>query len=298
MSDPVVIEQEQEAPSGTPQLSAEDMAMVEKGRAGLSEAPVAAPAGTPERPAHIPEKFWKDGKVDTEGMAQSYAALEQRLGKGTEEAPTGAAPAAEVGADGKITKPAAEEAAEAAANPLAGLLDAARDDYSSSKGFSEETATKLTEAGIPPEVQAVYLAGLEALATQNVAAIHGFVGGEKAYTDMAAWAAEKLNDAELDAFNNSLDNPDLRENAVRGLYARYAAARPSEGRFVAPAGAAVSDGDAFKSRDELTAAMKDPRYATDARYRGEVEAKLARSHAAGFRVSPPRMFDSVYRHNA
>ena len=29
-----------------------------------------------ERPEHIPEKFWKDGKVDSDEMAKSYTQLE------------------------------------------------------------------------------------------------------------------------------------------------------------------------------------------------------------------------------
>lgn len=29
------------------------------------------------RPEYIPEKFWKDGKVDSEGLAKSYTELEK-----------------------------------------------------------------------------------------------------------------------------------------------------------------------------------------------------------------------------
>ena len=35
----------------------------------------------PDRPEHIPAKFWKDGKTDEEGMAKAYAELEKSYGK-------------------------------------------------------------------------------------------------------------------------------------------------------------------------------------------------------------------------
>lgn len=35
----------------------------------------------PSRPEHIPEKFWKDGEADLEGMAKAYTELEKAHGK-------------------------------------------------------------------------------------------------------------------------------------------------------------------------------------------------------------------------
>jgi len=279
---------------GAPQLTSTEQASVEVGQRGFSEAPATTPV-TPEAP-QVPEKFLKDGKPDYDALVASYTELEKRLGA----APAPAAPAEETpaapaaSADGKIAKaPAAEEPA---ANPLTSLLDAARSDFTTSQAFSEETATKLAEAGIPTEVQQVYLKGLQALAQQSVGTIHGYVGGEQNYAALTQWAAEKLSDAELDAYNSALDNEALRENAVRGLYARFQAARPSEGRQVTTANSGATAGDTYQSRDELVADQKNPKYATDARFRNEVMAKLQRSQAAGFRVQPQRMFDSVYTH--
>lgn len=39
-----------------------------------------APAGQPLRPEWAPEKFWKDNKVDHEGLGRSYQSLEKLLG--------------------------------------------------------------------------------------------------------------------------------------------------------------------------------------------------------------------------
>lgn len=44
-------------------------------------APPAMPQAPVEKPEYVPDKFWRDGKVDTEAMAKSYSGLEQLLGK-------------------------------------------------------------------------------------------------------------------------------------------------------------------------------------------------------------------------
>lgn len=36
---------------------------------------------TPSRPDHVPEKFWKDGKLDDVSLSKSYTELESMIGK-------------------------------------------------------------------------------------------------------------------------------------------------------------------------------------------------------------------------
>lgn len=284
------------AAGAAPELNEAEQASVALGQAGFSEAPpIAAPAS--DVPAGVPAKFVKDGKVDYAALTASYVELEKKQGAApaaVAETPTAAEAAPTVDANGKIVKPAAAE--EPSANPLTSILDLARTDFESTQGFSEETAAKLVEAGIPAEVQAVYLAGLDALGKQNEATIHGYAGGAENYSAMATWAASTLTDAELDAFNDSLENPGLRENAVRGLFARYQTARPSEGQQITPVNAGASAGDVYKSRDELLKDQKDPRYGTDSSFRQTVMEKLGRSQAGGFRVSPQPTFSGGYVH--
>src|SRR3546814_4577659 len=97
--------------------------------------------------------------------------------------------------------------------------------------------------------------------------VHSFADGEENYNAMAAWASQSLSDEELEAYNSALDNPQLRENAVRGLYSRYTAARPSEGKLITPSGTPAAAGDVYSSRDQLVADQKDPRYQTDESFR-------------------------------
>lgn len=277
------------------QLSPEEQASVEVGQRGFSTPTNDFTPKAPETPHGVPAEFVKDGQVDVAALAAKYA----ELAKGAEEAPkeeapavAEEAPAAEVKPDGKIEKAKVEEAAaEEATNPLADLLEAAKADYSTAQAFTEETATKLAEAGIPLEIQQVYLAGLEALSKSNLEAIHSFTGGEAEYSSMAAWAASTLTDAELDAYNDAIDNPALRENAVRGLYARYQSARPSEGNLITPAGTPSAAGDVYSDRSQLISDQRDPRYATDPAFRQSVMDKLARSHSSGFKLNERPMFE-------
>lgn len=278
------------------ELTPQEQATIAVAQAGIQE-----PVGVNEikdtsgRPDHIPEKFWKDGKLDADALARSYSELEKK-----QSAPAAAAPAADEAAaadaaaaaatpSGKIEKPKTEEAP--AANPLSDLLTAARTDFETTQGFSEETAAALVAAGIPAEIQAIYVAGLEALTTQNLTTIHGFVDGADNYNAMSQWAGQTLTDAELDKYNEALDDPASRENAVRGLYARYAAARPSEGNLITPAGTPSAAGDVYSSRDDLLSEQRNPLYQTDPKFRQAVAEKLQRSQAAGFQLVKRSMFE-------
>jgi hypothetical protein len=292
-------EQTQGAPDGALALSPEELAAVEKGRAGFGATevnPLIKPAEGPQRPEGVPEKFWdaEKGTVNTEALIKSYTELERaRTQQPQEQSAPGAeentpAPVAE---NGKITKPAEPEAP--AASPLTDVIAAAQQEYASAKEVSEDTVKKLEEAGIPREIFQLYLKGVEATEKATVAVVHQIVGGEDAYNEMARWAANNLSDAELDAFNTALDNEALRENAVRGLYSRFSEARPNEGKLVAPNGNSNADaGDVYTSRDQLIADQRDERYTRgDAAFHQYVQDKLMRSQTNGFQLGARPLFE-------
>lgn len=270
--------------------AAQEAAAIERGQAGLSDVTPETPSTPAARPDHIPEQFWVDGKADYEGLAKSYSALRSKMDSGA--APeTPAAPAATVGADGKIEKAEAATGAEAEASPLTSAMDTARQEWAANGEVAEETVAALEEAGIPREVFNLYIEGVKAQQTQILSSIHSFAGGEQTYTEMSRWAAEKLSDDELNAYNAALDNPALRENAVRGLHARFSQARPSEGNLLTPTGTPSGSGDIYGDRSELVKDTQDPRYATDPAFRRSVEDKLKRSQASGFQVVQRSMFE-------
>lgn len=292
-------EQSQGSPEGGLALTPEEQAAVEKGRAGFGEPnnPLATPPSGPQRPEGVPEKFWdaEKGVVNTEALLKSYTELERARAQQQEQPAAGEgkndpAPVAE---NGKIEKPkAGEPKAEEQANPLQSVIEAAREEYSSAREVSEDTIKKLEEVGIPREIFDLYLKGVQAQEQAMAATVFNIVGGEEAYGEMSRWAANNLSDAELDAFNAALDNEALRENAVRGLYARFSEARPNEGKMIAPNGTSnAGAGDVYTSRDQLIADQKSERYQNDANFRQEVQEKLLRSQAGGFQLGARPLFE-------
>lgn len=253
------------------------------------------PAEGPQRPEYLPEKFWKDGQADLEALAKSYASLESRFSQGEQPAAPApeAAPKVEVKADGKIEKPQEQAPTEEQPAPLTTAMEAARQQWAETGEVSDEVIADLEAAGIPRDLFNLYIEGVKATQAKTLGEIYTFAGGEDQYTRMSQWAAGALSDAELDAYNTALDNPALRENAVRGLAARFSAAIPSEGKLITPNSGAATGGDTYADRAEFLADMKDPRYATDARFRSEVEAKLSRSQRSGFRITEPPLSQRV-----
>ena len=274
-----------EAPQG---LSAAEQASIEIGQRGISDAPDpnAAPSNAPQRPDWCPEQFWKDGQVDSEGLAKSYGSLRSKM-DGSERPKVDPAPAQDApkatGEGGKIEKPKAEDAP----SPHAGLhaaMEAARLEFASSQSVSDERIAELEAAGIPRDIFEVYLEGVKALGQQQTAQMFEYVGGEAAYHEMTSWAAQALSDAEIEAFNAAVENPQLRETAVRGLYARFSAKRPAEGKLVTQNDGGAVASDVYQNRDELIRDQRDPRYQSDPAFRQSVMDKLARSQANGFTV--------------
>lgn len=276
-----------EQPAGEqPNLNPAEQAAVEVGRRGFAE-PAGVnerPAEGPQRPEWCPEQFFKDGKVDQEGLAKSYGELRTKMdAKPAEEAPVKAEETPAVDATGKI-KPEEKVEEEAQANPLTTAVETARSEWADKQEVSEETVAALEAAGIPKDIFSLYLEGLKAQTTVLVNQIHEIAGGKETYEAATAWAAKNLKADDIEAFNANLDNPAARETAIIGLVARYQKAVPSEGRQVIPTDTPAAGSDVFNSRDELIAAQKDPRYSSDPAYRQSVADKLVRSQAGGFQA--------------
>ena len=122
-----------------------------------------------------------------------------------------------------------------------------------------------------------WIAGQAAISQQVQSEMHSLVGGAEQYQALVGWAAEALPEAEVDAFNATMEtqDPNMIRLAIQGLNARYrseAAPNLLQGET-----GAVSTGGRFESNAELTTAMSDPRYAKDPAYRQAVADKLAKS---------------------
>jgi hypothetical protein len=241
------------------------------------EQPQGTPAATSEIPAGIPEKFVKDGKVDYAALAASYTELEKKVG----------APAPEKKAD--VTPPVDPKATPEVAQSVPGVTPEQMTKFSQeivAEGkLSDTSYADLLKAGYPKAVVDAYVNGQ--LATAQVAQtnaealgtrIADSVGGKDKYTEMIAWGAQNFSEAEIAGFDQVIasGNEQAITLAVEGLKSRYVAANGSQGKFT-QGNVGASVGDSYKSRAEMQADMRDPRYAKDQAFRDQVALKLSRS---------------------
>lgn len=267
----------------TPTEGADGQPASEESKPVLSDVPIAEVPQPNARPDNVPEKFWdaSKGAVNTEALLKSYTELEKARAP-QEQAPAPAAEAeAKPSSDGRVK---VEEKQAQDAN--AALFDGARTEWAEKQELSAETYENLQKAGYPRQMVDMYLAGVRAETEKTLSTLYGYVGDQATFDAMTQWAGTAMSKEEAEAYNSALDNPALRENAVRGLYARYQAAnaaapKPSEGNLVTPSGANAMSGETYTSRDQLIADQKDPRYQTDSAFRANVAAKLERSRQAG-----------------
>lgn len=218
-----------------------------------------------DRPDWLPEKF-----KSPEDMAKAYSELESKLGKGSKE-------------ETQETDELAEQV-EQTSSEVSEALDAKgldfgvfQQEYLDNGELSDDAYTALEEAGFSRTLVDSWIQGQNALSTQVEAEMHSIVGGQEQYSELMQWASNNLPESEIDAFNAAVDsqNPSNIRFAVQGLYARYRS--EAEPNLLQGGTGAVSSGGKFESNAELTAAMRDPRYAKDPAYRQQVADKLARS---------------------
>ena len=125
-----------------------------------------------------------------------------------------------------------------------------------------------------------YIAGQTAKAGAYTADVASEIGGVEKLNEAIKWATEGgMTPAEIEAYNKLIDEGDLSKAkmAVAGLAAKHKAAvgvKPQlvQGKTNTPAAAS-----GYRSVAEMTAAMKDPRYAKDPAYRADVEKRVAAS---------------------
>ena len=220
------------------------------------------------RPEWLPEKF-----KSAEELVASYQELEKKLGQPKQEA------------EETITEEQRETIQEQE-NEVAQVMDKAgldfnvfQQEYEENGELSQEAYDALSKAGFPKTLVDTWIMGQEALQGDLNNEVFQSVGGEKNYLSMLEWAKDNLPENDISAFNASVETGDrnLVKFAVQGLYARYRTEVGGNEPQLTQGSASESSGGSFQSAAELTAAMRDPRYAKDPSYRKSVANKLARS---------------------
>ena len=207
-----------------------------------------------ERPEWLPEKF-----SSAEDMAKAYAELENKQSSGSEE------------------EAETSESVEETSTGTPDIVSIANDEYIESGQLSQDTYNQLGEMGISKEMVDSYIAGQEAIMDKQSNDIFNTIGGKSEYEAMSEWAGQNLDDADLEAYNQTVESGTIEQAkfAVRALYQQYKGGNPVTPMQGSTNGSAVAP---FTSRAQVTQAMRSKQYQTDAGYRQEIQQRLAVSN--------------------
>ena len=114
---------------------------------------------------------------------------------------------------------------------------------------------------------------------QDIDYLQGLAGGPDGYKQAVTWASENMNQKEIAMFDSVMERGDPASVlfAVKSMLADYKEANGSDGQLLTGKAAANPVKNAFRSQQELVAAMSDPRYESDPAYRNDVIQKLEQS---------------------
>lgn len=209
-----------------------------------------------DRPEWLPEKFGSP-----EDMAKAYSELETRMGSQRDDA----------GIDeGEVRDDLEQVGVD---------YDALSQEFWDNGDLSDESYGVLEEAGIPREIVDSYINSQINMVESQRGAIMNEVGGEEGYQELTTWAADNLEESEIDYFNDVMDTNDFQaiQMAVRAVAARQEASTGIEPSRNLSGGISGGTGGSYDSVAQLMADMQSPAYENDPAFRAQVEAKLGRS---------------------
>lgn len=213
-----------------------------------------------------------------EDLEKAYLELQKKLGqKEDESAPID---------DDSAPDSAPEEEEQSPVSKRVDFLKEASDEYySNDNELKPETIQKLKEMPSEELIEAYLelqknnpVAKAQPLSDDAAKTIVDSVGGQDAYNDTLAWAADNLKPEEVAAYDNVVNsgNKDAIFFAVQALNQRFKDSTGFEGQQISGR-APKSTIKGFRSNAELANAISDPRYRNDPAYRYDIEQKLAAS---------------------
>ena len=213
-------------------------------------------------------------------LVKAYEELQRKLGQDTPEE-------AEEPSEETTETPEEEPESEEEVSEASAAVTRASEAYLSKGELTEESIEELSKLDSKDLIKAYmtqYAANQEAAKTQAVTAdaekaILDSVGGQESYQQIVQWAANNLDPAEVESYNQVTNSGNVAaiKFAVEALSNRYKAAEGYEAPLVTGKKAPSSNAKSFRSHAELSRAIADPRYQNDPAYRNDVEARLARS---------------------
>jgi len=267
-------------PAGAQAISAKDMTDADR------QAAIAAnthnDVGGPQDPAPAdpsPDPSLIGGKFKSqEDLLAAYQALEkqntqQNQAKPADPTATPADPAA------NPTDALAIKEAVTSATGDAGAFDAYTQEFAQNGKLADESYAALEAAGINREMVDFYIRGQQAVAADFTSQVFEATGGEEAYGQVTAWAAQNLTAAEQAAYNTAVNSGDAAQAslAATGLKARYDAANGSAPKLITGDATGAQATDVYTSFEEVARIMSSDDYKYNPGYRAKVDAKVKRS---------------------
>ena len=212
-----------------------------------------------DRPEWLPEKFGSP-----EDLAKAYSELEARFSSNDPQVDEG------------VDEDAAREDLEQAGVDY----DALSQEFWDNGDLSAESYDMLEQAGIPREIVDSYIESQIGAVESQRSSIMNEVGGEEGYQELTSWAADNLDDAEIDYFNRMMDSNDFNaiRMSVRSIAARREASEGIEPTRNLSGSLSGGTGGSYDSVQQLMSDMQNPSYESDPAFRAQVEAKLGRSN--------------------
>lgn len=217
-----------------------------------------------------------------EDLEKAYLELQKKLGqKDSSDSSSQEESESDVSEEEQVD----EEEASPVAKRVSFLKQASEEYYSNDNQLKPETIEKLKEMPSEELIEAYLelqksnpVVQSQPLSEEAAKDIVASVGGQDAYNDTLAWAADNLKPEEVAAYDNVINsgNKDAIFFAVQALNQRYKDSVGFEGQQVSGR-APKSTIKGFRSNAELAAAISDPRYRKDPAYRYDIEQKLAAS---------------------
>lgn len=165
-------------------------------------------------------------------------------------------------------------------------------EYAEKGTLTDEQFTQFNEAGFPKDMVEAYMAGIKAQADGAVEAQAVFtnemqeaVGGKQAFDTKIAWFAKTASEADIKDYNDAVngDSPAAAKLAVKNMDLQYEKANGKSPNLMNTENASSSGGqDYYRSMEDVTTDMGDPRYKSSKAYQSKVSQKIERSTKAGF----------------
>ena len=156
------------------------------------------------------------------------------------------------------------------------IFNTLAEDYFKEGSINKAHLKTLEKVGISSTIVDTYLNGLKLQADQLKSKVFDAVGGESEYNALMSWGQKNLSEEQRTAYEHTLGTGDLNliMLAAKGLHADY---RKSQEPKLMGGKPSMQDMGVFRSKAEMTAAIRDPRYEKDPAYRQDVSNKLSRS---------------------